>query len=146
MRRMLPWIFHAALLTAFITIGCSAPDYDISEVATPEYLGLEEKPDNEYSDEGDPAAGFTNPYPWYDSSFLCVDSHQSEDLMEDGGSPEICLHDAGERNHGTGWFFNQPWAATFIWSKILRDAVILLVLAVVVLLVSDRTLSHRRRR
>jgi hypothetical protein len=143
--KLLPVIAAAVLLAVCMT-GCRGTDYDISEVASPEYLGLDEQ-DHDHSQEGNHQAGVANPYPFYDASFLCVNPHPSgEGVMEDGGSTELHIHDAGERNHGTGWFFNQPWAATFIWSKIVRDAVILLILAAVVLVISDRTLSHRRRR
>jgi hypothetical protein len=47
-------------------------------------------------------------------------------------------HDAGARNHGTEWFFNQPWAASFIWPKMLRDSVLLAALAAAIYLVSRR--------
>ncbi|MEN8209514.1 MAG: hypothetical protein ABFR50_09720, partial [Candidatus Fermentibacteria bacterium] len=54
------------------------------------------------------------------------------------------VHDAGQRNHGTGWFFNQPWAATFIWGKMFRDSLILLVLSAVVFLVSGYIRKRQR--
>jgi len=51
-------------------------------------------------------------------------------------------HETGSRNHGTEWFFNQPWAARFIWSKMVRDAIILFLLAAAITLVS----GYRRKR
>ena len=52
------------------------------------------------------------------------------------------LHEAGQRNHGTEWFFNQPWAARFIWGKMVRDSVILIALAAGILFLS----RYRRKR
>jgi hypothetical protein len=146
--KLFPIILPAALLTVCMSLGCRGVDYDIAEVASTDYLGLDEEHDQEHPPEGDhQETASTNPHPFYDSSYLCVNPNPpGEELMEEVESSGVCLHDAGERNHGTGWFFNQPWAATFIWSKIVRDTVILLVLAAVVFLVSDRTLSQRRRR
>ena len=47
---------------------------------------------------------------------------------------DVHLHGEGVRNHGTEWFFNQPWAASFVWGKMLRDSVILILLAAGLLL------------
>ena len=47
-------------------------------------------------------------------------------------------HAEGARNHGTEWFFNQPWAAPFIWPKLFRDALIFLGLAVALFIITAR--------
>jgi hypothetical protein len=96
-------------------------DYDIEEVAPAEFLSTEDEHDHETCtiDEHDhdhQEAGQAAPL---DSTTL-TETH-------DMG---VHLHDAGVRNHGTQWFFNQPWAASFVWDKMLRDSIILLVLAV----------------
>lgn len=137
------------------SLGCSGVDYDISEVASDEYLGLtehhhegeehdgecdceEHSEDGDEHDTGTVGATFTNPYPRYDQSFLCVNREADPELLGDPESSGLHVHGAGERNHGTGWFFNQPWAATFIWGKMVRDSIILLLLAAAVLFVSGR--------
>jgi hypothetical protein len=138
------WTVPAALIAACMAIGCRGMDYDIAEVASPEYLGLAEEHDHEGERaESEPA----NPYPRYDASFLCVTPEAAGiEIHEETESDDLCLHDAGERNHGTVWFFNQPWAASFIWGKILLHSVILLALAAAVLLISGHSPAHRRRR
>lgn len=134
------WIAAALVTAVLLSMACKM-DYDIEEVATPEYLGTDlhdehdecddaEHPDHEHEHEADSAA-----------TVLLHDESDDHDVLEITGSDRH-VHDAGERNHGTGWFFNQPWAATFIWGKMLRDIVILLVLSAAVLFVS----GHRRKR
>lgn len=104
-------------------------DYDIGEVAPVEFTGVSVE--------------------HADSCSECSEEehvHHHEEAMtgiEDVGAPERHVHEAGQRNHGTVWFFNQPWAASFIWGKMLRDSVILVVLAAVILLLSGRRRRHR---
>jgi hypothetical protein len=59
-----------------------------------------------------------------------------------GSVADTHVHQPGVRNHGTEWFFDQPWAARFVWGKMIRDAVILLALAGVILVLSG---LYRRR-
>ncbi|PIE51987.1 hypothetical protein CSA37_08940 [Candidatus Fermentibacteria bacterium] len=61
-----------------------------------------------------------------------------EQHEEFSSGPSGHLHASGDRNHGTQWFFNQPWAAPFIWSKLLRDGAIFLVLSVVLFFLTRR--------
>jgi len=113
-RSPLPVFLLAA--SALLMASCRGVDYDIAEVASPDYTGLEDDHDDGHGD-------------------------QDHDVLEGPGSEEeaagdLHLHETGVRNHGTVWFFNQPWAASFIWVKIVRDSVVLLALACVVQVVS----------
>ncbi|MCD4848491.1 MAG: hypothetical protein K8R76_09880 [Candidatus Aegiribacteria sp.] len=101
------------LLALIFLTGCRI-DYDLEEVAPPEHLG--EIHDHEH-----------------------VHEHDSTSIS--GSNRHV--HEAGARNHGTGWFFNQPWAARFIWSKMIRDTVILVLLAAVILLASRYRLRKK---
>jgi len=102
----------AALLLLLVIPGCSDMiDYDIEEVAPAEFLSAEDEHDHEHHEEG-PATP--------------LDSTAFADTQDLG----LHQHGTGVRNHGTQWFFNQPWAASFVWGKMLRDSIILLVLAV----------------
>ncbi|MFO7626720.1 MAG: hypothetical protein R6V62_05640 [Candidatus Fermentibacteraceae bacterium] len=47
-------------------------------------------------------------------------------------------HEAGHYCSETRWFFTQPWAAEWYWGKLLRDGLVLLVLAGAVTLLSRR--------
>jgi len=110
--RPLPALLAVLLLTA----GCGEKvDYDIAEVAPEEHLTgeHEERPQDGHDHSGDDGEG----------EIYGAVEHRHH-------------HEPGVRNHGTQWFFNQPWAASFIWDKIVRDSVILLVLAAAVLLFS----------
>jgi len=56
----------------------------------------------------------------------------------------VHMHESGVRNHGTEWFFNKPWAASFVWGKMLRDTIVLLLLATGLFLI-PRIRSRWRR-
>jgi hypothetical protein len=108
--------FSSCVLLPAGMIACApAGDYDIAEVAPDSFTGAG---GHDHDEAGPDHAG--------------VDSavHETETGLH--------LHPAGERNHGTTWFFNQPWAATFVWGKMLRDSVVLLALAGGVSLASSR--------
>ncbi|MCK4506747.1 MAG: hypothetical protein KAW14_14115 [Candidatus Aegiribacteria sp.] len=109
------------LLTLISLTGCRT-DYDIEEVAPPEHLGG--------IHEHDHAVAETEEH------------HEHDDAAISGSNRHV--HEAGARNHGTEWFFNQPWAARFIWSKMIRDTVILAVLAAIILLTSRYRLRKKR--
>ncbi len=128
MKSLLTILISAALITA----GCMA-DYDIAEVASPEHIGsAHHEETDECMDECETHAA--------------EHAHEHEDTHDNGFSAaagsDRHVHSAGERNHGTEWFFNQPWAASFIWGKILRDSIILLLLAAAILFVS----GYRKKR
>lgn len=135
----LPILLLAALLPSLLLTGCmDRIDYDIEEIASEEYLRGTDT-DGSAPGEGEADASL---YRMYDQTFLCVSGETGDgaDIEDDGHLHE---HGTGQRNHGTEWFFNQPWAATFIWPKMIRDTVILILLAAAVLTVSS--LLGRRR-
>lgn len=110
------------------TSGC-VEDYDVSEVAPASHLDEEQHAGHEDSDTCEE----------------CEDGHSREgaDVLQAGSeSPSGHSHGAGVRNHGTQWFFNQPWAAPFIWGKLARDGLIFLVLAGIIITVT----GWRRRK
>jgi len=132
------------LLVPLLFGGCmDRIDYDVEEVADQGHLRgsdriIEQEPPDTLS---------ANPSGRYNATFLCVsDNSQTEAEGEESIPTESTLHehDAGQRNHGTEWLFNQPWAASFIWPKMARDTVILIVLAAAVLTLSN-ILGRRRR-
>ncbi len=49
-----------------------------------------------------------------------------------GAGPDLHLHPPGEQNHGTVWFFSQPWAVPYSWRPMLRDSFVLLAAALAV--------------
>lgn len=102
------------LLTLISLTGCRI-DYDVEEVATPEHLGETHEHDH---------------------------VHEHDSTAVSGSNRHV--HEAGARNHGTEWFFNQPWGARFIWSKMIRDTVILVILAALILLASRYRLRKKR--
>lgn len=105
--------------------GCRT-DYDIADVAPEEHLESGAHHDHHaHETEHD-----------HDHSF----GEEMEEAHE--GGPSGHAHSAGNRNHGTQWFFNQPWAAPFVWGKLFRDALIFLTLAAIILLATGR----RRKR
>ena len=113
--------------------SCAAckTDYDIEEVAPSEHLGTGHHDDcDEHEHETDTA----------DPGSVHEESDEYDALEISGSNRHV--HEEGLRNHGTGWFFNQPWAASFIWGKMVRDIVILLVLSAAILFVS----GYRRKR
>lgn len=124
------------VLTSIILLSLACKmDYDIEEVARQEHMGAahnHETDDHDHEHEAEAAE--------HDSEH--EESHEHDTTSGLTGSHRH-VHDAGERNHGTGWFFNQPWAASFIWGKMVRDAVILLVLAAVIIFVSGYRRKHQ---
>lgn len=113
------------LLTLISLTGCRI-DYDIEEVATPEYLGETHEHDHVHAETDD----YHEHVHEHDSTTISASSRH--------------VHEAGARNHGTEWFFNQPWSAKFIWGKMIRDSVILVILAVAILLASRWRLRKKR--
>jgi hypothetical protein len=117
-----------------LSSGCSDSfNYDIEEVAPAEFLSGEEEchdpecadasHDHEHGEEDHDHAVDEHTHGEEDH-----DHAEAGDLEHDLG---LHTHGAGVRNHGTQWFFNQPWAASFVWGKMLRDSIILLVLALI---------------
>ncbi len=114
-----------AVIAAAAATGISCvrkADFDIEEVAPAEHLG--EVGEHDHSDE----AGHH------------MQDHGAEGETDTG----MHIHPAGSRNHGTQWFFNQPWAAPFVWGKILRDTLVLAALSVLVAAASSWRQSRRR--
>lgn len=109
------------LLFLLLPAGCRT-DYDIEEVAPSEHLDEEQAHDDH-------------------DHLLEEHDHEDEDAGLTGSDRHV--HESGERNHGTEWFFNQPWAASFIWGKMLRDSLILLVLAAAITILSGRRSRQR---
>jgi len=122
------------LIASLFLLSSCRTDYDIAEVAPVEHTG-------EAHQHG---AGET----CLEHGVPMTEGHEAEHHGDDVNSGSLSgserhLHAPGERNHGTEWFFNQPWAASFIWGKMLRDSVILVALAVAVLLISGLRRRHR---
>lgn len=120
--------------------GCRT-DYDISDVAPSEFLEsgesqehLHEPADEETTDEHD-----NHNHEHTDGE--TGDEHSIDEQVE--ASHAGHNHAAGTRNHGTQWFFNQPWAAPFIWGKLFRDSAIFLGLAVAIFFLSSRKRRQR---
>lgn len=63
---------------------------------------------------------------------------EAPEAGQEAFEPETHLHPTGEQNHGTEWFFNQPWADSEGWGTIARDSAILFAAASCVFLVSGR--------
>ena len=131
------------LMTVVLLSMACKTDYDIEEVASSEFLGTghhDEHDECEIEDAEHPESEHE-----HETNAVEPDSLQEQtdehDALGISGSDRH-LHDPGARNHGTAWFFNQPWAATFIWGKMVRDTVILLLIAAAVLFVS----GYRRKR
>jgi len=78
----------------------------------------------------------------------CCDAHEGHDhgatheagheAGQEAFGPAMHHHPAGERNHGTEWFFNQPWAYREGWGTIARDSAILAAAACCVFFISGR--------
>jgi len=142
--------FRIILLLSFLfCAGCLENiDYDVEEVADEEHLsGSILTVDQEPADT-DPGSdnSLLNSSGRYDETFLCVSGETPVEADgEESIESESTLHehDVGQRNHGTEWLFNQPWAAPFIWPKMIRDTVILILLAAAVLTLS--TVLGRKR-
>lgn len=112
------------ITAALLSLTCKV-DYDIQEVAPSEHLGTDHEHEAETVESGS------------------VHEESNELDVSDISGSSRHVHDAGVRNHGTGWFFNQPWAASFIWGKMVRDIVILLALSAIILFVSGYRRKHQ---
>ncbi len=115
------------VFASLVFTGCRT-DYDIADVAPEEHLDSEEHAGHDHA-LGEPCEEIDNEH-----------EHSVDEQVEDSHAGH--QHSTGDRNHGTQWFFNQPWAAPFIWKKLFRDAVIFLALAAVIFLIG----GQRRRR
>lgn len=129
---MIRYVFVFTIVLLSVS-GCRT-DYDIADVAPAEFLESGENHEHlhEHADEDtsstDHSAGHTDGE--------TGDEHSIDEHVE--ASHAGHSHAPGTRNHGTQWFFNQPWAAPFIWGKLFRDSVIFLGLAVAVFFFSSR--------
>jgi hypothetical protein len=113
--------FAKLFLVPAVLLYCGCfEDYDVEEVAPAEFLGGECSHDD---------------HNHIDDSLASVDE-ETQGAHDSG--PSDHEHAAGERNHGTQWLFNQPWAAPFIWGKLAWDGIMFLGLAVLIILVSGR--------
>lgn len=135
----------AFLISALLLLSACRTDYDIQEVATSQHLGTDHNDDcEECEPEG---AEHTRADHEHDTDTAEPDllSEETDDHIASVISgTDRHLHDSGQRNHGTGWFFNQPWAASFIWGKMVRDSVILLLMSALILFVSGYLRKRRR--
>lgn len=86
-------------------VFASCGDVDVSEVVTEDYTFARDDADTAVSDE---TAVSENP------------------------SSGSSMHLPGQRRASTNWFFHQPWAARAYWYKLVRDAIFLLVIAVLI--------------
>ncbi len=135
----------AFLTSALLLLSACRTDYDIEEVATPQHLGTDHNDDCVECEDEDAEHVHTDHEHDADTSepdLLRDESDENNASVISGSDRHV--HDAGQRNHGTGWFFNQPWAASFIWGKMVRDSVILLILSAVMLFVPGYLRKRRR--
>ncbi len=109
--------------------GCRS-DYDISEVAPADFLESGENQEHVHEGTDEEATAER------DNHGQTGDENSIDEHVE--ASHAGHNHAAGARNHGTQWFFNQPWAAPFIWGKLFRDSAIFLGLAVAIFFFSSR--------
>lgn len=129
------------ITAALLSLTCKV-DYDIQEVAPSEHLGADHQHDEygqEHAEHGEP--DHEHEAEIVESGSVNEESHELDVSDISGSSRHV--HDAGVRNHGTAWFFNQPWAASFIWGKMVRDTVILLALSAIILFVSGYRRKHQ---
>jgi len=135
----------AFLISALLLFPACRTDYDIQEVANPQHLGTDHSDD---CDDCEPeGAEHTEVDHEHDADTAETDLPQDESDEHNASvisGSDRHVHDAGQRNHGTSWFFNQPWAASFIWGKMVRDSLILLVLSAAILVVSGYLRKRRR--
>ena len=123
------------LLLSLLFINCNL-DYDIEEVAPAEHLSSEHDHDHsdEHADKEEcPECDSTN-----DHDHITADMDEEHITEEVDDSHAGHNHAEGARNHGTEWFFNQLWAAPFIWGKLFRDSLIYLVLAIALFIFTAR--------
>ncbi len=132
------------LVTAVVLLLLTCKtDYDITEVASPEHLGTDHPHEHDECEHEDAEHGESDHE--HDAETVETGSVHDESLEHDASGisgSDRHVHSTGERNHGTEWLFNQPWAASFIWGKMVRDSVILLILAAAILFAS----GYRRKR
>ncbi|MBN2585897.1 MAG: hypothetical protein JXA64_01835 [Candidatus Fermentibacteraceae bacterium] len=115
---------------AILLISACRTDYDIEEVATAEFLGQ----DHVHADSCETCGEETTEV---------EHDHPEGEHVHDPAGSDRHIHEAGVRNHGTEWFFNQPWAADFIWGKMVRDSVILVLLATGLIILSGYRRKNR---
>ncbi|NLP04981.1 hypothetical protein GX411_03380 [Candidatus Fermentibacteria bacterium] len=116
------WFVFILAAAAAASVSCARKaDFDIAEIAPAEHLGEADI----HGHSGEEAHGH---------------DHGAAGETETG----MHIHPAGSRNHGTQWFFNQPWAAPFVWGKMLRDTLVLAALSVTLAVSSSRRRSRRR--
>ncbi|MCK5840685.1 MAG: hypothetical protein KAH31_00845 [Candidatus Sabulitectum sp.] len=134
---MIRYVFLFTIV--FLSFSGCRTDYDIADVAPVEFLDSGENHEHlhEHSDNETPGEHDHNGH----TDVKTVDEHSIDEHVEASHAGHD--HASGTRNHGTQWFFNQPWAAPFIWGKLFRDSVIFLGLAVAVFFFSNR---KRRKR
>jgi hypothetical protein len=114
------FITGAALL---LFIACRT-DYDVAEVAPQNFLDSENL--SAQTPEHDQTGGTADEECNEEAAGQTIGTEME---AEQAGGPSGHSHGSGDRNHGTQWFFNQPWAAPFIWGKLIRDGLIFLTLA-----------------
>ncbi len=115
MKQLIP----LATVLLLLIPGCADRiSYDIEEVAPAGFLSGEEEHDHDTCTVAEHDHDHEEDLAAHDSLTLT----ETYDLG-------LHQHGTGVRNHGTQWFFNQPWAASFVWGKMLRDSIILLMLA-----------------
>lgn len=116
---------------SLMVLTACVEDYDIAEVAPAEHLESGEHAGHDHEDgESCEESAHTGDEDGADIHSEMHDEH--------AGGPSGHAHAAGNRNHGTQWFFNQPWAAPFIWGKLARDGAVFLALAAVLFFVTGR--------
>jgi hypothetical protein len=109
-----------AVLTIAVFIALSCHDYDISDVVDDSYVFARDSiVSTRLPSDADTGIVF----------------HKSAGLASRSNSSSP-MHAPGQRNMSTAWFFNQPWAARFIWKKMLRDSIVLLVISFVIVFLS----------
>ena len=121
-------INHVFILLLLLTFSSCRTDFDIEEVAPAEYLESVGQDDHNHS-EGEDCIECESESE--DPDHISIDEQVEE-------SHAGHAHASGSRNHGTEWFFNQPWAAPFIWNKLIRDGLIFLALATAIFLFSGK--------
>jgi len=136
--------FIPVLIAVILAIaGCTERiDYDIEDVAPAEHL----------SGEGEHIHGEEEHIQGEEEHLHGEEEHQDECCVEvheetselEGIHADVHMHESGVMNHCTEWFFNQPWAASFVWGKMLRDTIVLLLLATALFLI-PRIRSRRQK-
>lgn len=125
-------VLAMATVCLLLQLSCGVGDFDIAEVAPEEHLNTEHVHEHEQASDHVHDTGHE-----HDGEHEHCDAAHAHGEHPESGS-EMHHHEAGARNHGTEWFFNQPWAASFIWPKMLRDSVLLAALSVIIYLASKK--------